>query len=163
MSLALNTYSGNEEQGGFSFHSRPNCSLTQRERKHVFMLIAIVTMLIASIFSWLGYWLILPFAGLEIGVLAWAFESFCRRADDYESLHICGDEIQVERRQGKNLERRTLNSHWARLVIVGAKPGRRVELALLSHGQTTELGLFLTDEERMELAGELQAWISTGR
>jgi uncharacterized membrane protein len=163
MPLALNTYPENIEQGRFSFYSQPNCSLTQRGRKHVFMVIAIVTLLIASVFSWLGYWLILPFAGLEIGVLAWAFESMGKRAGDYESMRICGNEILVERRQGKHVERRTLNSYWARLVFVGARPGKRVELTLRSHGQTTELGVFLTDEQRLELAEELQAWLKPGQ
>jgi uncharacterized membrane protein len=163
MPLALNTYPEKIEQGQFSFHSQPNCSLSQRERRHVFMLIAIVTLLIASVFSWLGYWLILPFAGLEIGVLAWAFESIGKRVCDYETLQIRGDEILVESRQGNKLERRTLNSHWAQLVLVGAKPGRRVELALRSHGQKTEIGLFLTDDERLELAAELQARLRIGR
>jgi len=163
MSLALNTYPGNLEQLGFDFYSQPNCSLTEPERKRVFMLIATVTLLIASAFSWLGYWLVLPFAGLEIGVLAWAFEAMGKRIGDYESLIIRGDEIVLERRQGERFERRTLNSHWAQLIFVGAKSGKRAELALRSHGLKTELGVFLTDEGRMELAGELQAWIKKGR
>jgi uncharacterized membrane protein len=119
--------------------------------------------MIASVFSWLGYWLVLPFAGLEIGVLAWAFDSLARRVGDYESLRICGDEIQIERRQGEHLEQRTLNCRWVQLVLKGAGSGGKVRLALRSHGQETELGAYLTDEGRLELAREVQAWIKTGR
>jgi uncharacterized membrane protein len=162
MPLALNTYP-QQDQGRFCFDSRPNCSLTQRERKNVFGLIVMMLLLIASIFSWLGYWLIMPFAGLEIGVLAWAFDSLGKHVGDYESLCICGDEILIERRHGTHLERRALNCLWARLILVEARPGRRVELAVRSHGQTTEVGAFLTDEARLELAEELQTWIKPGR
>ena len=161
MPLALDKYP-QEEQGDFCFYSRPNSSLTRGQRKKAFWGIAAVTLLIASLFSWLGYWLILPFAGLEVGVLAWAFEALGRRAEDYESVHICGDEILIERRHGENLERRTLNCRWAKLVLAGARPGSKVRLALRSSGQETELGAYLTDEARLELAKELQTWIKPG-
>lgn len=161
MRLALNMYP-QLEHGDFCFHSRPNSSLTREQRKKVFWGIAAVTLLIASLFGCLGYWPILPFAGLEVGVLAWAFEALGKRADDYESLRICGDEILIERRHGEQLERRTLNCQWAKLVLVGAQPGSKVRLALRSYGQETELGAYLTDDARLELAKKLQAWIKPG-
>ena len=162
MSQGLNPYP-HGVQGCFCFYSRPNCSLTRMERKCVFVAIAAVTLLIASVFGSLGYWPVLPFAGLEIGVLAWAFDALAKRVGDYESLKICGDEITIERRQGGQYERRTLNCQWARLVLAMTRPGGRVGLALRSHGRVTELGMFLTDEARMKLAGELQAWIKPGK
>ena len=162
MRLALNMYP-QDQQGNFCFHSRPNSSLTRGQRKKAFWGIAAVTLLIASLFSWLGYWLILPFAGLEVGVLAWAFEALDKHSNDYETLSLCGDEIVVERRQGDKLERRTFNCHWAQLVTVENRRGGRVGVALRLHGRDTELGTFLTDEGRLELAEELQAWLRPGR
>lgn len=160
MPLALNTGPlGERDQ--FYFYSQPNCSLTQAERKVVFGAIAAVTLLVASVFSWLGYWLISPFAGLEVGVLAWAFDAVGKQAGDYESIRICDDEILIERRQGKSLERRTLNCQWSRLVLV-SRPGCNVKLKLRSYGQETELGAYLTDEARLELAKALQTCIKTG-
>ncbi len=161
MPLALNAYPY-KEHGRFSYCSRPNCSLTPGRRKLAFGLIAAMTLLVASGFGLLGYWLVLPFAGLEVGVLAWAFETVGKRSDDYESVSIDGDEILVERRQGQNVERRSFNCHWVRLVKE-TRRGGRVELALRSHGRDTKLGLFLTDEGRMELAEELQTWLKPGQ
>jgi uncharacterized membrane protein len=161
MPLALDTCPL-EEQDRFSFCSRPNCSLTGAERRRVFWGIAAVTLLIASVFGWMGYWLILPFAGLEVGVLAWAFDALGREAGDYESIRICGDEILIERRHGEHLERRTLNCKWVKLVLVGARPGGKVKLALRSSGRETELGVYLTDEARLVLAKALQTCIDTG-
>lgn len=162
MPLALDTYP-QREQGRFSFYSRPNCSLTANGRKVVFGCIAAVTMLIASVFSWLGCWLILPFAGLEIGLLAWALDSLGKHSSDYESLSIVGDEMLLERRLGERLERQTFNCPWVQLVKVEMRPGGRVDLALRSHGRETKLGLFLTDEGRLELAEKLQAWLKSGQ
>lgn len=161
MPLALDTRPL-DGQYRFSFCSRPNCSLTGVERRRVFWGMAAVTLLIASVFSWMGYWLILPFAGLEVGVLAWAFDALGRGAGDYESIRICGDEILIERRHGEHLECRTLNCKWVKLVLVGTRPGGKVKLALRSCGQETELGAYLTDEARLELAKALQTCINTG-
>lgn len=161
MPLALDT-SPQTEQDRFSFFSRPNCSLTRTERDRVFWGIATVTLLVASVFSWLGYWLILPFAGIEVGVLAWAFAALGSNAGDYESIRIRGDEILIERRHGDHLESRTLNGKWVKLVLVGARPGGKVKLALRSCGRETELGAYLTDEARLELAKALQTRINAG-
>ena len=126
-----------------------------------FGVIAAVTLLVACAFGFLGCWPVLPFAGLEIGVLAWAFEAVGNRSGDYETIRIDGDVILVERRQGLNVERHSFNCHWVRLVNEKRRGGR-VELALRSHGRDTKLGLFLTDEGRMELAEELQTWLKPG-
>lgn len=150
------------QHGVFCFSSRPNCSLTPQGRQFAFGAIAAVIMLVAVVFGWLGYWMILPFAGLEIGALAWAFNSLKKHSSDYESVSIRGNEILIERRQGERLERRTLNSQWAQLVKVESAYGR-IGVALRSHGRETELGAFLTDEGRLELAEELQTWLKPGR
>lgn len=161
MPLALNICP-QEEQDDFFFRSQPNCSLTVRQRKKVFWGIAAITLLIASVFGWLGYWLVLPFAGLEVGVLAWAFDALGRQSNDYEAVRICGNEIVIERRQGGVRECHTFNCQWARLVLANDRPGGKVKLALRFCGQETELGRYLTDEARLELAKELQTWVKTG-
>lgn len=162
MPLVLDGFSAKQEQV-FRFTSRPNCSMTARERKAVFWAIAAVTLLIASVFSALGYWLTLPFAGLEIGVLAWAFESLARQSDDFETLTIEKDEVRVERKRGAHREHLKLNRQWVSLIQAKKKSGGQVRVALRSHGKETELGLFLTDEARSELGVKLQTWIKSGR
>lgn len=160
MALVLDGFSARREQL-FSYTSRPNCSLHPRGRKLVFWLIALVTLTISSVFAWMGYWLTLPFAGLEIGVLAWAFESLSRRGDDYETLTIDDNEIVVDRLQSEQIEHLQLNRQWATLVKSGNGACGHVRIALRSHGREMELGVFLTDEKRLELANSLQNWIST--
>lgn len=139
--------------------SRPNCSLSERACKSVFWSVAGVTFLISAVFSYLGYWLILPFAGLEIGVLAWAFEQINGHRHDYELLEIRGDEIRLESRQGSETRSMLFNRQWVQLVKHKSPPGGHVRIALRSYGAEYEIGLFMDDDKRQELAGLLRNWL----
>lgn len=144
----------------FRFTSRPNCSLTARGRVRVFWAIAGMTLGIAATFAALGYWLTLPFAGLEIGVLAWAFQALGRRSGDFETLTIRGDEVKLARKRDEQVEQFDFNRQWVSLVQ--DRHGARVRVALRSHGREIDVGLFLDDEGRRALGRELQAWLRAG-
>lgn len=154
--LEWNVQAGAER---LSFRSVPNCSLPELASKRVFWGITCVTFLIAAVFGAMGYWLTLPFAGLEIGVLAWAFDSLGRHRKDFESLEIVGEELEIESRQGEKLEKSCVNRHWAQLVTQKDMVSGHVRLAVRSHGQETEIGLFLNDEDRLELCKSLKGWL----
>ena len=85
---------------GYKFISGPNRSLSLRQRQFAFWGVAAPCMGIALFFASLGYWLMLPFAGLEIGLLAWAFESLRAHDEDYESITIQGDRLSLAWRDG---------------------------------------------------------------
>lgn len=141
-----------EVAGAFVFHSRPNFSLTRPQERVVFWSLSALCFATASGFAWLGYWLILPFAGLEIGLLAWAFRALRSREGDYESIVIEADVVVLEWRCGNHGERRELNRQWARVVCNCRTPGKNCRLSLSSHGRATEVGQYLSDEARQQLA-----------
>lgn len=141
----------------FVFRSCPNCSLSRRHERWVFWSLAAVTFAGASGFAALGYWFALPFAGLEIGLLAWAFEALRRRAGDYETLTIDGDRLLLEWRSGPGAaQRREMNRRWARVECDCGAPGKNCHVRLCSHGRATEVGQFLSDEARLQLAATLR-------
>ena len=142
--------------GAFVFQSRPNHSLTHGQQRFVFWSLAAVTFATAGGFSLLGYWLILPFAGLEIGLLAWALEVLRSRERDYETLTIEGDVVVLEWHSGTRGERREMNRQWARVVCDCGTPGRNCRLSLSSHGRETKVGQYLSDEARLQLAATLR-------
>ena len=146
-----------ESAGAFVFQSRPNHSLTRPQERLVFWSLAALCFATASGFAWLGYWLILPFAGLEIGLLAWAFKALRSREGDYETLKIEGDVVVLEWHCGNQGERRELNRQWARVVCNCRTPGRNCRLSLCSHGHATEVGQYLNDEARLQLAATLRS------
>ncbi|MHB0975162.1 MAG: DUF2244 domain-containing protein [Thiobacillus sp.] len=147
---------GGDASGAFVFQSRPNHSLTHGQQRFVFWSLAAVCLATSSGFALLGYWLILPFAGLEIGLLAWALEALRSREGDYETLTIEGDVVRVEWHAGTRGGRREMNRRWARVVCDCRTPGRNCRLSLSSHGRETEIGQYLSDEARLRLAAALR-------
>ncbi len=142
--------------GAFVFQSRPNHSLTHGQQRFVFWSLAAVCLATSSGFALLGYWLILPFAGLEIGLLAWALGALRSQEGDYETLTIEGDVVVLEWHAGTNGERREMNRQWARVVCDCRTPGRDCRLSLSSHGRETKVGQYLSDEARLQLAATLR-------
>ena len=102
----------------------------------------------------LGAWLILPFAGLEVGALYLAFRVLDRRANDYEFLTIDGDRLVVEQKKQGRLTRFEGNRLWAQVVV--RRQCERVEFAVRYHGREIEFGTFLSDEARSHAAQSLQ-------
>lgn len=144
--------------------SAPNASLAGRFETGVFVAIAAMVLLPAVALAQMGAWPMLPFAGAEILVLAWAFGVMRRRRGDFELVEIDGPEIRLDIRQDGRRESRTLNRHWAQLVVRReAKLGERVHVSVRSHGSETAIGRFMNDEDRLAMAAKLGKWIRTVR
>ena len=98
-------------------------------------------------FAWLGAWMVLPFAGLEVVALGSALVWVLRHKMDSESLSINGDVVSlVVNEQGKL---------WVQLVVLQRFGNLR--LVLRSRGQEIEVGRFLVQTDRLLLAQELSA------
>lgn len=119
-----------------------------------FALLAGVTLLIALVFAALGAWLILPFAGLEAVVLIVVFDWFARHANDSECLEIRGNAVKLAVREQSHTQHYEWNRAWARLVV-DARPSS-VRLALRSHGREIEVGRYLDESGKQQLARELK-------
>jgi len=139
-------------ESGYALAARRNNSLTSSDRIFAFGLIALVSLGIATAFACLGAWLILPFAGVEVLVLYWAWRWIERHAHDYERLTITGDLVEIEVADVERLRRFRFNRCWTQVVC--ARDGAC--LALRSHGKQIEFGRHLTNEERLKAAGALR-------
>lgn len=148
---------GSETAGAFVFRSSPNCSLTRPQERLFFWSLAALCFMTASAFALLGYWLILPFAGLEIGLLAWALNELRRHEGDYESLVIDGDVVVLEWHSGQQAGHREMNRQWVRVNCGCQAPGKNCRLSVSSHGRATEVGQYLSDEARLQLAATLRS------
>ena len=118
----------------------------------VFAALALLVLAIGAGFAALGAWLILPFAGLEMGVLYWAFRTIERRSRDYELIEIDDNQVRVERFESGSTSREAFSRYWARVVV--SRDGSR--LALRSHGRELEIGRVLSDAQRLQLATALE-------
>lgn len=141
---------------GYQIIARPNCSLSSPGMVKVVALIASFSLAVAVGFSLAGAWLVLPFAGLELLALAYAFYVIHCHAGDYESITITGDRLAVEKRHYNNTSQVVFNRYWAR-VLLRDLPGGDQSLLLRSHGKEIEFGRrYLNNEQRLELARQLK-------
>ena len=131
----------------------PNRSLGPLGRMACLSAIAATTLAIGAGAAVLGAWPVLPFAGLEVALVAIAFRWFARHDGDYERLEIEGGRVRLRTRQAARVVELEGHAPWARLVVKDG-PGR-CGLELRYAGRTVEFGRLLTEAMRREWAAEL--------
>jgi len=137
--------------------SVPNRSLGPVERRWVLAAIAATTFGVAAGAMVIGAWLVMPFAGLEIAILAFAFHVVASHDADFERLEIGEHEVRVEACEARAVTRFVANRPWARVVV--REQGARCMLRLAYAGKSVPVGRLLTDEGRRRLAVELRGRI----
>ncbi|MHB1332246.1 MAG: DUF2244 domain-containing protein [Sulfuriferula sp.] len=136
--------------------ARPNCSLSRPGKIFVLVSFFLILSIPAGVFTVMGAWPILPFAGLEMLVVLLAFYQISCHEHDYERITIAGNSLVLERRDNVRVERSEYNRCWAQVVLQCQSVGRQCHVALRSHGAEQELGRHLNDELRTELAHQLE-------
>ncbi len=137
------------------FVIRPNSSLSWKGNVRVFLVISVVIVTVALMFSSKGLWLIWPFAGLEIGVLGLVLYLCARRAVEKEVIDIDADRVIVERGRYRPQARFEFIRAWARIRLEAGGRGRRQRLLIGAHGRMIEIGACLVEDERNDLARSL--------
>ena len=134
--------------------SKPNRSLGLAARRWVFGAIAATTLGVAAVATAFGAWPVMPFAGLEVALVALAFRALQQHDADYERLEIGEHEVRVEARDARCVERFVAHRPWARVVM--RESGARCTLRLAYAGRTVPLGRLMSDEGRRQLAETLR-------
>ena len=134
---------------------KPNCSLSARGKAKVVVLLTVIPCCIAIGFALIGAWLVLPFVGLEIFALGFAFYHVNSHESDYESISIDANNLVVERCTGQHISQQIINPYWVK-VARHELPNGELRLGLLSHGKEIEVGRYLTRKQRESLAEQLE-------
>jgi uncharacterized membrane protein len=142
----------------FVHQSVPNRSLGPAGR-HVFLgLIGATTLAIGAAASAIGAWPVMPFAGIEVALLVFAFHLVQAHDGDFERLEIGEYEVRVEARDAQRTTRFVAHLPWARVVV--REHGPSVTLGLAYAGRVVPLGRLLSDEGRRRLAEHLRGRIA---
>ena len=139
----------------------PNCSLSPRQALFFFASISVVSLVIAGIFALQGFWPILPFAGLELGLLGWALRASMRRRHYLQTIRVSDAEVEVVTRDQRGSQEERFPRLWARVRLVRAHGWHPSRLVIESHGRTCEVGGVLTEEERRGLHGRLRGLVGS--
>ena len=135
----------------------PRCSLTPASARVFIAIVGGTCFAVAGVVAAQGFWPVLPFAGLEIGLLAWAVRASMREGGKRETIEIDEQRITIRRidRRGEHFS--VFPRHGSRVTLrtpqTALHPSR---LVLESRGRVCEVGRFLTEDARHSLAARLQ-------
>lgn len=144
-----------------SFELRPNSSLTPRAATWFYGTLMAILLCIGIGCAALGFWPVLPFAGLELAVLYGAVRWVQRRAEAREYVRVDDASVRIEKcaRDSRGATRRTAYSFerpWTQLELRAGDPAHwPSRLLFRSGGRSVEIGAFLTDGERRGLKNRL--------
>lgn len=149
---------------------RPNRSLSWRQSMVFLGAIAVPLVLVSVVLALKGYWLILPFAGIELAGLFVCLYLVAHAACRCELISIGDSVVTVEkgRDRGRSLEgrggpeqRAEFARAWVRVEFTGTARQRYPRrLWIGASGRRVEIGGFLADQEKSELAAELHRLLS---
>lgn len=148
------------EGAEFQLLLRPNCALTRRQMAWVVGGISAVVLGVALVLAFRGLWPVLPLAGLECLLLAGAFVYVARGQDDFERVVVDGDRVTVTHRHRGSVAVHEFPRYWARVVLTPSRyRGHLPRVAIRSHGREVEVGRWMTEIGRRQLAVRLRAVI----
>jgi uncharacterized membrane protein len=156
-SQAFESVHSSDGDGRTVLELAPHRSLTPRGACLFVGGLAFVTFSVATFFALRGFWPVLPFAGLEIGLLAWVMRCSMLSGRTRERITVTEDSVTIEHRSVRGTRVSVFPRHWAKVKLhaplVAQHPSR---LTLESHGRACEVGRFLTEDARRSLAVRLK-------
>jgi len=121
-----------------------------------FASLLMISITIALAFAAQGFWLVLPFAGLEMAALGAALYLVSRHCHRCEVINVGASEIAIERGYGRPSERRALPRIWSRVELQRPRAAwQPTRLLIRAPGGVEEVGSFLNETERAQLAENL--------
>jgi uncharacterized membrane protein len=127
-------------------HLSPNRSATWQQTKHLIAAFALFISSIAIAWSLVGAWVILPFAGLEVGLLTLVMYLVSKATYRWETLLISSNSIQVTSSNGISIEffRPDTSLYYKKDLSLRCAP----QLVLQAPLQQFEVGSFLNLEDK---------------
>ena len=112
--------------------------------------------LTGAAFALMGFWPVIPFAGLDLALVAYALYRVARACQAREVIRIDASSVTIEKGRRRPETSDVFQRAWARLqwrrFPSRLHPNR---LFVRSHGRSVEIGGFLTEAERGDLADAL--------
>ena len=142
---------------------RPSPPMAPRTLRKILYVVIAINLAFALFFVAHGAWPIMPFLGLDVALLAWAFRASSEAAKREERVTLTPAQLSITRKppRGPSNEVR-LNPYWVR-VQMDDPPEHGSQLWLWSHGKGLKIGTFLAPTERAVFAGVLKSALRRAR
>ncbi|WP_297400363.1 DUF2244 domain-containing protein [Hydrogenophaga sp.] len=138
---------------GLEWSLKRNCSVTPAQLGWLYASMCVVSLGVAGFFWSQGATLVLPFAVLELIVVAAAFLAYARHATDGERICLRDGRLVVEQEMAGRTKRCEFAREW---VQVAPREGGDQMIELRCGGQSVKVGRFLRPELRPVLAREIR-------
>lgn len=139
--------------------SKRNCALAPAQLAVLFGMLGALSLAIATLWALQGAWIVVPFACIEVAALGAAYLAYARHAADFDRIVLEPGRVLAEAASGAATHRFECAPAAARVEYDG---GRRALIRLSGRGDAIEVGRFLLDADRAELARELRATLAHG-
>ncbi|MGH8455109.1 MAG: DUF2244 domain-containing protein [Nevskiales bacterium] len=134
----------------------PNAALTGIQATLFMLWMCVLSFGIAGVLAWRGYWLVFPFAGLEMLALAaglwWSLRGNVYR----EVIILSPDRILIEAGRRRPEHRWDFPRAWSRLQFEPESPADHSHLWLTYAGARCEIGACLGEDDRAALARRIR-------
>lgn len=135
----------------------PNRSLSWHGNVRIWAVLFVVSAIIATGFTLMGAWVIIPFAGLELIALACAIYHTSRKCQRQEVISIDSNDIRLEKGRKQKQAEWTLPTRYARLRIDSPPhPFTPAKLSLAHRDTEVSIGGFLNIEDTAKLVDMLE-------
>lgn len=131
-----------------------NCSLTPRQLALAYAVLCSGAFAIALFFVLQGIWFVFAFALAEMAGIACALLHYARHALDQEHIALYDGCLLIERVQAGHLQQVRLDPSWTRIALPDNRRRRLIQLE--SRGVTVEVGSFVSEAIRQQVAQELR-------
>jgi uncharacterized membrane protein len=141
----------------------PHRSLSRAGLKLFLAAQGLAAMGFALLAAWRGNVFAPAFAVLELGLVAWCLIRVWRASAVGEVIVLSATYLEIARMGAAGPAAR-FHPYWARLSLQpGRWRGAPSRLLVRSHGREVEIGAFLNDEERRDLAQRLSGLLAQAR
>jgi len=138
----------------------PNRSISWPLLLRFYLFTCLMSFSIAGLFVLLGYWVVLPFSGLEMMVLGLGLYFTSKKIYRQEVITIDKVNIKIEKGAKNPAGTWIYGRHWVRIESIKTAGYRKnIKIMIGSHGKYIEIGSFLTKQEKESLVFELNKGI----
>lgn len=138
------------------FELKPNCSVDAQSARLFYGSLVTVSLAVATGFALMGFWPVLPFAGLELGVLLFCVYRQILRSADRDWIEVHPSTVVIRQLRGEHEHQTEFQRGWARVELVGTKQALAPrKLIIRSSKHRCLVGEFLSESERVGLKRRL--------
>lgn len=138
---------------------RRNCSISPRQLGLAYVALCLMSLAVAALFTLRGAWYVLGFAVVELAAVGGAFLLYARHASDREHIVLTEDSLLIELVVVEQVTQFRLHPRFTR---VRPPQSRTALVRLEANGTTVEVGRFLGEWKRFELAQDLKRALAGG-